>query len=368
MLKVKRSGLLEALSAAGLCLETKGTIPALAFVMLDANNERLKITGTDLDVTFQAVIESEGDNGSFGVPAQQFTRLVSLFEDEYVSLAYDEKTERVTIKCGKSKYVLPALRAESFPNIEPVTGKPFLISGLMLKTMLARTVFCTSTDKSRWIMAGVLMETKDAKLRVVATDGYRAALVKYSIPFSESVSGIIPAKAAKAVIASLNDNDPVSVVIASDSAMFTQGDTVIRTRLVIGQFPRYEMIIPSGRKHSVVIRSDAIGVFKRSAITADRISVSNAPEMFFTVSRNAVEVSSRDKESEGVEIIDATCETLNGDTVPLKFASKYISDLFPLEPELNLCFDDNNNSLLITPHGLRDYEYQYVLMPCRIES
>lgn len=365
-LSVNRKTLLDALSSASHCLETKGTIPALSFVMLEMNDERLKITGTDLDVTYQTVVEADGDNGAFGVPAQQLTRLVGLFEDDRVSLMYDEKTERVTIKCSKSKYTLPALRQDSFPNIETVTGKAFIISGLMLKSMLARTVFCTSTEESRWIMAGVLLETKNARLHAVGTDGYRAALVKYGIAFPDEVSGVVPAKAVKAVIASLNDDDPVSVFIGDEAATFTQGDTVLRTRLVIGQFPKYEMIIPSERRHSVVISSTAQNVFKRSAITAGRITISNAPEMFFTVSKDSIEISSRDNEAEGVEIIEAKCDTLNGDSVPLKFASKYLSDLFSLEPELNLSFDDNNNSFLITPNGLRDYEYKYVVMPCRI--
>lgn len=367
MLKINREILLSALSNAGLCLEPKGTIPALSFALLEMTGGNLRITGTDLDVSYQTVIEAEGNDCAFCVPAKPLTRLAGLFDGDTVSITWNQEAERAVISCGKAKYTLPGLESDAFPKAQKVDGKQFLISGGMLKKLFERAVFCVSTEESRFSMLGVLMETKNGKLHVVATDGYRAAAVKYSIPFSESVSGIVPPRAVKAAIKTLVDDDPVSVTIDNDNAKLVQGETVITARLLIGQFPKWEMIIPAERKHSVAISSEAEKIFKRSAVVADMISVSRAPGIYFNVSKDGIEVTSRHADKgESCEFIPSKCETLNGDTIPLHFASRYMTEILVLEPEVNLAFNDNGSQLLITPTGLRDYEYQYVVMPCRI--
>lgn len=367
MLNVNREALSRTLAMAQTCVESKGTIPVLAFALLQTKDGKLTITTTDLDVTIHHTIQAEGDDGAFCVPAQQLHRLVGLFEGEVVSLAPDKNTERVVVSCGKSKYTLPSLKRDSFPNIEEVEGKHFPIKADALKLMLDHTVFCVSTDAGRLAMNGVFVKTNGGKLSAAASDGYRLAVIKYAIPFSEDLSGIIPTKAVKAVVKTLNDDESVSVTISGESVKFTQGDLTIRARLVIGQFPNYELIIPKERKHSVVLSDEISKVFKRSAVTADRISVSNAPEIFFTVSKDGIEVTSRDSDkAEGVEIVEATCKSLNGESVPLKFASNYVSDVLAREREVNLAFDDNNSQIVVTPTGAREYEYKCVFMPCRI--
>lgn len=366
-LTVNRDTVLGALQAASLCLEPKGTIPVLAFAALEMNNGKLKVIGTDLDVTFQTVIEAEGDNGAFCVPVKELTRLVGLFEGDTVSLEFDGTTDRVTVKCVRAKYKLPALKRDAFPNIEDTLGAGFLIGGKMLKSILERVVFCVSTEESRYQMQGVFLETKGGKLYAVATDGYRCALVTYPVPFSDAVSGIVPARAARVVIKTISDEQATSVAIGGDQAKFTQGDTVISARLVVGDFPKYDMIIPKTRAHSVLITTDASNVFRRSAIVADIVSASRAPEIFFNVSKDGIEVNSRNSDKgEGAEFIPANCETLNGDSIPLKFASKYITDMLAHESEINFTFDDNNSQFLLTPAGLREYDYRYVFMPVRI--
>lgn len=366
MFKVSRESLAGALTMAQTCVEPKGTIPVLSFALFELKAGRLSIQTTDLDVTLDTTIEAEGDDEAFCIPAKDITRLVGLFDGDTVQFTRKENG-RAVVSCGKSRYTLPTVERDAYPNVEAVIGKHFLIKGSMLKTLMERAVFCVSDDQFKHAMQGVLLETKSAKLSVVATDGYRAAILRYSIPFSEEVSGVLPRRAVNALTRAFVSDDPVKVTISGDAAKFEQGETVIRGRLLVEQFVKYELIIPKERKHSVVIAEDARRVLRRSAITAEEITVSKAPEVFFDVSSDGIQVRSehRDK-GEGVEFIPAQCETLNGDAVPLKFASRYLTDILAFEAEINLAFDDNNSQFLLTPHGLREYEYRYVVMPCRI--
>lgn len=364
-LTVNRETLSQALTMAQTCVESKGTIPALAFAALEMKDGKLTIVATDLDVTFQTTIEAEGDNGAFCVPVKDVARLVSLFDGDVISIAPAEG--RVIVACGKSRYKLPFLARDAYPNVQEVQGQPFIIKGSMLKTILERTVFCVSTEQSRWAMSGVLFETRGGKLHAVSTDQHRLALIKYPIPFSGEVSGIVPAKAVRSVIKTMNDDDPVSVTITDQDAKFQQANTVIRTRLVLGQFPKYDVIIPTERKHSITLSTNSDKLFKRAAIVAETISDTKSRAAIFSVSREGVELTSSHADAgEGIEFIAAPCETLNGEAVPLKFAMRYFTEVLALESEVNLAFDDNNSQFLVTPNGLREYEYKYVFMPCRI--
>lgn len=364
MLKVNRETLSRALSMARLCLETKGTIPALAFALFEQKNGKLTITGTDLDVTLRTTIEAEGENVSFGVSARELGRLVGLFEGETVSL---EPENWVTVKCGRSKYKLPMLARDAYPNIEDVKARHFLIKGDMLKKILERTVICTSTEESRYTLQGVLLKTERGKLHAVATDQHRLALMKYPIPFSEEVSGLIPRKAATVLRKVLSDDQSVAVTIGDEAAKFEQEDTVIQTRLLIGTFPNYEMIIPKQREHSITLSSDLLRVLKRGAVTADGVSGISGEKVLFSVAREGLEIKTQNADhGEGVEEVPVPCPTLNGESVPLSFNSVFLTDLLQVEPEVEMSFNDNNSQFLLKPTGAREYEYQYVFMSCRI--
>ncbi len=366
MLKVNRENLSRALSMAQLCLETKGTIPALAFALFEQKNGKLTITGTDLDVTLRTIIEAEGEDGSFGVPARELGRLAGLFEGEFVTFELDDK-ERVIVKCGKARYKLPALSRDSFPNIEDVKARHFLIKGDTLKKILDHTVICTSTEASRYALQGVLLKTTGGKLIAVATDSSRLALMKYPIPFSEEVSGLIPRKAVSVLRKALSDDESVAITIAQEAAKFEQEDTVIQTRLLIGTFPNYEMVIPKQREHSITLSDELLRVLKRGVITATSMNVSGGSHIVFSVSRDGLEIQTRDADrGEGVETVAAQCPTLNGESVPLAFNSTFLTDMLQVEPEIQMAFNDNTSQFLLTPTGTRDYEYQYVIMPCRI--
>lgn len=366
MLKVNRETLSKALVLAQTCVEVKGTIPALQFALFEAKNGRLAIQATDLDVTLDTSIECEGEDATFCAPAKDLTRLVGLFDGDTVGFTPKEN-DRIAVSCGRSKYTLPSLKREHWPNIEPVTGKHFLIKGSMLKTLLERAVLCVSDLEHKTAKTGVLLETITGKLHAVAMDGSRGVILRYPILFSEKLSGVVPRKAALAIMQAFPTDDPLFVTIADGVAKCEQGETSIRTRLLMEQFPNYELFIPKKVSHSVAISGDSRGVLKRSAVTAEGISLNRSPLVLFEVSKEGTQVKSKDADrGEGVELIETKCATLNGDSVPLKFASKYLSELLALEPEINFAFEDNNTQFLLTPTGLRDYQMQYVIAPCRL--
>lgn len=367
--KVNRSALSDALSIAQSCVETKGTIPVLSFALFEMKSGKLQITSTDLDVTLSTEIDAEGDECAVCIPAKQLARIVALLKGDDVTFAFEEKAARVQVKSGSAKHLLPSLDRESYPSFEPVSGPQLIVKASMLVTLLERTIFAVSDEESRYSMRGVYLETKNGKLLATATDGYRMAHIKYPVPFSEEVSAIVPERAVRTILKAFEGDDPVTLKFGQDRVLLTQNNTTVNARTVLAEFPKYEMIIPKERTHEFAVGDAAVNTIKRAELTARKGIANNSHEVFFEVSRASVGVSSRDADrGESEDRFETKCETLNGDSVQLGVASKQLLDLMAHEPEVLFGFNDNKTQFKITPSGLREYEYVYVMMPVRLDA
>lgn len=369
-LTLNRKSLSDALKLALTCVEVKGTIPVLAFALLESEGGHVTILTTDLDVSLTTSVEVEGEaeTGSMLVPARQLSQLVALFSGEAVSLARQDDAGRIKVKCGTAKHLLPTVGRDSYPMIEAVEGKQFPIKGTALRSMLERTVFAMTTEQSRWTLNGVYLEVKGGKFMATATDQARLAHIKYPVPFSEEASALIPRRAVDAILKAFEGDDPVFVKFGNDKMQFTQGVTSITTRTMVAQYPNYDLIIPKERTHKFLIGETHAPVLKRAGLTSETLARNNSPVIAFEVSRTGIKVSSRHHElGETEDVIDSPCETLNGSSVTLGIASKQLLDVLAHEPELELAFNDNDVQMKLTPTGLREYEYVYVMMPSRVD-
>lgn len=367
MFTLNRKSLAAALAMAQTCVEPKGTIPVLAFALLEARDGKTTLTATDLDVSLITNIEGEAEDGALCVPAKQLAQLVSLLYDEIVTIAPKENSGRIQVKCGNAKHLLPSLAREHYPNIESVEGKQFPVKGDVLIAMLKRTVFAVSDQDTRYSLTGVYLETKGGKFCATATDQSRLAHIKYPVPFSESASAQIPRRTVAAILKAFTDDEAVFVKFGQDKMEFAQGLTSITTRTLLGTFPNYEMILPKKREHRFVISDLNAPVLKRAGMTAETRAANFSPSIVFEVSSAGIAVSSRHHElGETEDVIEAKCETLNGSSVKLGVPSKQILDVLAHEPEMEWAFDNNEVPFALTPTGAREYEYVYVVQPVTI--
>src|SRR4028119_1984055 len=192
----ERSYLAMALGVAGRAVSSRNTLPILSNVLLETEDDRLKLTATDLDTAIRGVIPANvAENGAVAVPAGVLSDVVSKLPDAPITLEMQDG--KVTVRSGKSDYTILSLPAEDFPVVPEVSeGTDLTLPQATLKEMLRHTTFAASKEETRSILMGVLFEARGSNLTLVATDTHRLAWKRATLAqeVAAPVSLIVPAK------------------------------------------------------------------------------------------------------------------------------------------------------------------------------
>src|SRR5436190_14460186 len=177
-LTIAKEQILNGLQAVQNIVSTRTTLPILSNVLLRAEENRLQLTATDLDVTISCAVEASVKNpGAITLPAKKFFGIVRELGTLEIEMEVDEKNY-CSIKSGSSFFKLRGLGAEEFPPMPNLQEqKNVNIPQEKLRGMLRKTSFAISTDESRYVLNGIFISLKEHKLTMVATDGRRLALV-----------------------------------------------------------------------------------------------------------------------------------------------------------------------------------------------
>src|SRR4028119_2334216 len=192
----ERSYLAMALGVAGRAVSSRNTLPILSNVLLETEDDRLKLTATDLDTAIRCVIPaSVAENGSVAVPAGILSDVVSKLPDAPVTIEMEDG--KIMVRCGKSQYMILSLPAEDFPVVPEVTaGIDVVVPQSKLKEMLRTTTFAASKEETRSLLMGVLFEARGSALTLVATDTHRLAWKQMNLgeEVGSPISAVVPAK------------------------------------------------------------------------------------------------------------------------------------------------------------------------------
>src|SRR4028119_531002 len=227
----ERSYLANALGVAGRAVSSRNTLPILANVLLETEDDRLKLTATDLDTAIRGVIPANvAENGAVAVPAGVLSDVVSKLADAPVSLELQDG--KVKVRSGKSDYTILSLPAEDFPVVPEVTdGTDITLPQATLKEMLRMTAFAASKEETRSILMGVLFEARGNTLTLVATDTHRLAWKKTTLgeEVSTPISQIIPARPLVELERVLKDSieDTVHIRFGASQVQFETADVTL---------------------------------------------------------------------------------------------------------------------------------------------
>jgi DNA polymerase-3 subunit beta len=272
---VTRNSLLNELNLVQGVIEKKSTIPILSNILLNAAGEHLEIVATDLDVTIRcgcpASIAVEGMTTISARRLFDIVRLLPEAADIEFSLLENDWVE---LHSGNSEYKIVALPKENFPSIPEAAPASAQIPGILLKSMIQRTMFAITQEESRYSLNGALLSLMPSEVRMVATDGHRLALVSKNMEIpgvDVEVRALVPRKTLVEIQKLIGDQD-VMLEFGRDEnhLFFSVGGKQLISRILAGQFPNYELVIPRDNDKYVVASSRNFGDgIRRAAIMSD---------------------------------------------------------------------------------------------------
>ena len=262
---------LKGLQTVQTAISSKSNLPILSNILIEAMEDRIILTTTDLDIGITSTMPIKPSiTGSITIPAKKFIDIIKeLPEKSEISISV-KKNNMVNIDCDKNTFKVMGLPKEEFPQLPEFKNKDVIVlEQAKLKKMLRMTAFAISHDETRYVLNGVLFVVKPSVLRLVATDGRRLAMIeeKMQLPKAMERKFIVPTKAVNELDKILSDDGEVKITIGENQILFDAGPTRLVSRLVEGEFPNYEQVIPKEVKDKVALSRDGfLAAIKRVAL------------------------------------------------------------------------------------------------------
>lgn len=252
---VKKDVFARALQKVSNIIGSRTTLPVLANVLIEANDNHLTLTTTDLEIRLTTNIDAEVETpGKTTIPVKRLLGLVSKLRGETISLNTNEN-HHTELKCGTANFTLLGLNPDDFPV--PVEFNPVRTVKIKqndIANMIDRISYAVSMDDSRKVLQGILLSIRESKLTAVATDGKRLALVEKLLEEAPSgVDGdiIITLKSATELKRLIERNGDVIMEIGENQIVFKVNHTVMLSKLIDGAYPNYQQVIPASFAKSI---------------------------------------------------------------------------------------------------------------------
>jgi DNA polymerase-3 subunit beta len=364
---VTRNSLLNELNLVQGVIEKKSTIPILSNILLEASGERLAITATDLDVTIRCGCSaSVAEEGTTTLSARRLFDIVRLLPDGAdVDFSLLEN-DWVALHSGNSEYKIVALPKENFPSIPELAPTTAQIPGNLLRNMIQRTMFAITQEESRYSLNGALLALLPGEIRMVATDGHRLALVSKSMEIpglDVEVRSLIPRKTLVEIQKLIGEQDAMMEFGRDENHLFfTMGNRRLVSRVLAGQFPNYELVIPRENDKFIVASTKDFGDgIRRTAIMSDE----KLKAIRLSFKTGALELTASCAEAgEAREVVPVEFEGANLD---IGFNPLYLLDFVGIcgSDSISIALKDSETQGLIRPIGGSDLDYRYVVMPMK---
>ena len=251
----------------------RNTLPILANVLIQAADGKIECVATDLEVGIKISVDGViQEDGAITVSAKKLAEIVKeLPEDKPIHLV-TTANDRIEITCGDGVYKIIGLPGEEFPQLPSVDGHSLAIDGETLRAVLRRTQFAAATEHVRYYLNGLYFNFLEDKTEVVATDAIWLALA-HCDPFKvpENIEGfIIPLKAVKEIERTFAESDKVEFSILENQILFADDKATLTTRLVEGDYPKYQALIPeSTTGRAVVSKEQLLHATRRVALLSN---------------------------------------------------------------------------------------------------
>jgi len=365
----------KGLAIVGRAVATRSTLPITNNVLLTADEGRLKLVATNLEMAIScwigAKIEQEG---AITVPARLLTEFVSSLPNDTISVNLSPQTKTLGLKCARFEARISGVDAKEFPPIPSVDdGITTEVEVDVLRQAINQVVFAAATEESRPVLTGVCTQFEDSTLTLAAADGFRLAVYKVPVKnkIDQKTEVIIPARTLSELNRLMGDQEePVKITLNLNKSqvLFRLKSTELVSQLVQGTFPNYSQLIPKSYNTRVLVNvaeflraTKTASIFARDGSGIVRLVVTPGNE----AGPGRLAVSARSEEiGDDVGEIDATVE---GADSKIAFNGKYLMDVLGVLKESQVALETTNPSSpgLIKPVGSDNYTH--VVMPMFVQ-
>ena len=359
-----RDALHEAVHTVARGVSGRSTQPVQNNIYLSAQADHLKLVATDLEfISLEASIPATNTElGAITVPARFFQEVTSNLPTADVELR-ELESNGLSVTCARSRYQIRGMAAEDFEMLPPLADASSLeVDQALLRDVIRQTRIAVSTDETRPTLTGALLSLRPNLLEVVATDTHRLALRRAAVdlPEAQRRDAIVSARALAEIERVLHSESeiPAKVSVSDNQIEFTVGTVTVGSRLIEGQFPDYQKVVPeSCDKRLTVNTRDLEAALRRSMIVARE----DAYRITLEADLDVLKVSA---ESPDVGVVGEEIEAeLDGDPVTVAFNSRYLLDAIAVvtAEKVHLELSGPLNPGMLRPAG--GVDYTYVLMP-----
>ncbi|MBI1748742.1 MAG: DNA polymerase III subunit beta [Acidobacteria bacterium] len=413
---VKKDVMVRELNLVQGVVERRHTIPILSNLLLDASEDRLSITATDMDVSLCCkCVASVRRPGALTVSAKKLFDAVRLLPDADIHMKMTDG-ESLSVTCQKAHFRMVGLPKDNFPSIPElpwlnvskpdqsstatnVSGaeskkdspslKVDLPSGV-LRQMISRTIFAITQEESRYTLSGALLLLRPDSMTMVTTDGHRLAFVSKNANLAGATMEIRALIPKKTLIELLKLTDFLTfkkessgesgekkeneseIAFGKDEnhLYFAMKDHILVARVLAGQFPNYELVIPQGNPFHLILRKEEMEhAIRRADVMADDIS----HEILWRVDNDRLEISASSSDlGEAHEIVTPALpddgSAYKGTPLAFGFNAQYLLEYLAAvgDEAVAFWFKDGEKQVLFEPQTKKDFLYKYVVMPRRM--
>ncbi len=330
--EIQQDEMQKALDVVANVVPAKTTLPILTCILMEAEDGRLKLSATNLDIsitTSTTDVEIK-DEGRIAIPADKFVSFVRTLRSGTVKFA--QKGEKVTLSCGSARMTQNTMNVEEYPALKVLEETNGLdVEASLLIEMVNETSYSVSRDETRPALMGINWEITPDSLTLVATDAHRLARSHRSMDWTvnETRSMIVDTAGLRHLPRIVtgtkdktDDSGNITVFLGENQLSFRSGNTVLHARLLEGPFPDYNAVIPKDNDKDVTVdKGDLSQAVRRVAIMADRIT----SQIRVGVENGRMELSARG--ADGAKSEDEIAISYEGDAMEIGFNFSYLQDI-----------------------------------------
>lgn len=346
-------------------VSTRTTLPILQCILLDAHENEFKLVGNDLELGIESTLKSEVvESGNIAIDARIFSEIVKKLPDSEVHIKVDEH-QLMTITCEKSEFNIPGQPGNEFIQLPQITkNRPLVISQNVLREMIHQTIFSIAIEEIRPILTGELFEIKNNCLNIVSVDGYRVSIRQKELEQDfDDISVVIPGKTLSEIqkILSSDEESEVAIYFTDKHILFEMNSSIIVSRLLEGDFPKYDQIFSSDYETLIKIeRKPMLQSIERAALIARE---SKKSPIKFQITSSTLIISSNTDLGKVHEEMDIQRE---GNELEIAFNPRYLIDALKVieDDEVQLTFTTSLNPCIIKDQV--NEQYKYLVLPIRL--
>ena len=368
----EKEKLLKGINAVVRGVPTRTTMPILEGILLQTNNNELKLTTYDLELGIEYNMECDvKEEGNTVVNAIMFSEIIRKLPDTDINIELNNNNLLV-IECEGSLYKLSTMNPDEFPELPKIVVENSIETDqTILKNMIRKTIFAVSSEENRPIFTGCLFEVLNNSLNVVAIDGFRMGWVSnYLSNASNDFKAVIPGKTLNEVNKIILDSfDSIKIGVSKNQAIFEMENCKIVTRLLDGEFLNYASVIPSNWDTRIRINKNILqNCFERvSLISSSSIEKEKKYPVKISIEVGKVTISCTNQTGDAKEEIYTETE---GKDLEIGVNPKYFLDALKAidDEEIYISFGTNISPCVIKPIDETARNYTYMILPIRMKE